>query len=257
MLVATVIWSLTTIAIPPIVRCFSHPVSWSLILLRVVHGAAQGKIFATWFNFGPRLNIFWILGFHFPSLTSLSSKKLNEHERGPFFSIATAGGALGAILAGTAGSLLLYYFGWPDVFRLIGKIKFYHFTQNLNISHRWLWAGVGLAAAVCECQKTKNICAAASAKRRAKRRWQICRLEFAHWRVARRSNESSFLVNWICFSCAKWSATHWLFLINKYTGLLRLPTLARTIVFTSCSLGLQCTSTKIFQGQRYTKTIIY
>jgi MFS family permease len=45
---------------------------------------------------------------------------LNEHDRGPFFSIATAGGAFGAILAGTAGSLLLTFFGWPEVFRLIG-----------------------------------------------------------------------------------------------------------------------------------------
>ncbi|XP_065353869.1 voltage-gated purine nucleotide uniporter SLC17A9-like [Cloeon dipterum] len=99
-LIAALMWSLATLAIPPIVRCYSHPLSWSLIALRVVHGASQG--------------------FHFPSLSSLSSKRLSEHDRGPFFSIATCGSAFGAILAGTAGSFLLTYFGWPEVFRLIG-----------------------------------------------------------------------------------------------------------------------------------------
>jgi len=46
MLAATVVWSLATIAIPPVVRCFSHPVSWSLILLRIIHGASQGEFYS-------------------------------------------------------------------------------------------------------------------------------------------------------------------------------------------------------------------
>ncbi|XP_059484941.1 voltage-gated purine nucleotide uniporter SLC17A9 isoform X2 [Neocloeon triangulifer] len=99
-ILAGLMWSLATLAIPPVVRCYSHPVSWSLILLRVMHGAAQG--------------------FHFPSLSSLSSRRLSVLERGPFFSIATCGSAFGAILAATAGSVLLTFFGWPEVFRLIG-----------------------------------------------------------------------------------------------------------------------------------------
>jgi len=42
-------------------------------------------------------------------------------------------------------------------------------------SFRRLWAGVGLAAAVCQrkCQQTKALCAAAPAEKLAKRRRQI------------------------------------------------------------------------------------
>lgn len=85
------------------------PKSWTysipfIVFIRILNGACQGV--------------------HFPSMISLTSQNLSANERTSFFSLLTAGSAIGTLLTGILGSFILDYFGWPSVFRIIGKLSF-------------------------------------------------------------------------------------------------------------------------------------
>lgn len=103
------------------------PKSWNysipfIVTVRIINGALQGV--------------------HFPSMISLTSQvslsstfypecvarkcpvylqNLSSNERTSFFSMLTSGSAVGTLLTGILGSFILDYFGWPSVFRIIGK----------------------------------------------------------------------------------------------------------------------------------------
>lgn len=123
---AAIAWSVITFSMPNIL--LAAPKSWSysipfIVTVRIINGACQGV--------------------HFPSMISLTSQvsriihtanhcapnfhfdfffqNLCSSERSRFFSLLTSGSALGTLLTGILGSFILDYFGWPTVFRTIGK----------------------------------------------------------------------------------------------------------------------------------------
>lgn len=105
---AAIIWSLITLMMPDIL--LMAPKSWTyaipfIVTVRIVNGACQGV--------------------HFPSMISLTSQNLCAAERTSFFSMLSSGSALGTLLTGTLGSVILDYFGWLSVFRIIGENEIY------------------------------------------------------------------------------------------------------------------------------------
>lgn len=110
---AAIGWSLITFWMPNIL--LAAPKSWTysipfIVFIRIFNGACQGV--------------------HFPSMISLTSQNLGASERTSFFSLLTAGSAIGTLLTGILGSFILDYFGWPSVFRIIGKFSLYILIQN-------------------------------------------------------------------------------------------------------------------------------
>lgn len=100
---AAIGWSLITFAMPSIILI--APSVWNLsipfiVVVRIINGACQGV--------------------HFPSMISVTSQNLSANERTSFFSMLTAGSAVGTLSTGILGSFILDYFGWPAVFRVIG-----------------------------------------------------------------------------------------------------------------------------------------
>lgn len=96
-------WSMITFFMPNILLL--APKSWEysipfIVAVRILNGACQGV--------------------HFPSMISITSQNLSANERANFFSLLTSGSALGTLLTGTLGSIILDYFGWHSVFRIIG-----------------------------------------------------------------------------------------------------------------------------------------
>lgn len=117
---AAIGWSLITFWMPNILM--AAPKSWTysipfIVFIRIFNGACQGV--------------------HFPSMISLTSQNLSASERTSFFSLLTSGSAIGTLLTGILGSFILDYFGWPSVFRIIGKLsaftKLIRRTQNYNV----------------------------------------------------------------------------------------------------------------------------
>lgn len=103
--IASIFWSILTIAMPNIIEISSLLPSFSLafiVVVRVLQGAVQGL--------------------HFPSMVSVTSQNLNVTERTNFFSLLTAGAAVGTLLTGLLGTFLLDFFGWTVVFQVIGFI---------------------------------------------------------------------------------------------------------------------------------------
>lgn len=103
-LLSAIGWSLITFWMPNLIT-FSSTLSADysvafIVFIRILNGALQG--------------------FHFPAMSSLTSQNLSTVERTSFFSILTSGSAMGTLLTGTLGSLLLDHFGWSVAFRVIG-----------------------------------------------------------------------------------------------------------------------------------------
>lgn len=101
---AAIGWSLITFWMPNIILIAPKMTTLSIpfiVVIRIINGAFQGL--------------------HFPSMISVTSQNLSSNERTSFFSILTAGSAFGTLLTGILGSFILDYFGWPTVFRVIGK----------------------------------------------------------------------------------------------------------------------------------------
>ncbi|XP_070495354.1 voltage-gated purine nucleotide uniporter SLC17A9-like [Chironomus tepperi] len=101
--IASIFWSIITIAMPNIIEISSYFQSFSMffiVAIRVIHGFSQG--------------------FHFASMISVTSQNLNVNERTNFFSLLTSGSAFGTLMTGFIGTFLLDYFGWPFVFQVIG-----------------------------------------------------------------------------------------------------------------------------------------
>lgn len=101
---AAIGWSQITFWMPNIL--LMAPKSWTysipfIVIIRILNGACQGV--------------------HFPSMISITSQNLCSTERSSFFSLLTSGSAVGTLLTGILGSFILDYFGWPSVFRIIGK----------------------------------------------------------------------------------------------------------------------------------------
>lgn len=77
----------------------------------------------------------------FPSFAYSSFLQyLSSSERSSFFSLLTAGSALGTLLTGLLGSFILDYFGWQMAFRAIGflgiawalMMRFYTMSSDRN-----------------------------------------------------------------------------------------------------------------------------
>uniref|UniRef100_A0A1B0GKF9 Putative solute carrier family 17 member 9-like protein n=1 Tax=Lutzomyia longipalpis TaxID=7200 RepID=A0A1B0GKF9_LUTLO len=103
MLAAAIGWSLITFWMPNFILMAPKSLSWGIpfiVVVRIINGACQGV--------------------HFPSMISITSQNLCANERASFFSMLTCGSAFGTLLTGTVGSIILDYFGWPAVFRVIG-----------------------------------------------------------------------------------------------------------------------------------------
>uniref|UniRef100_A0A336LJN3 CSON009530 protein n=1 Tax=Culicoides sonorensis TaxID=179676 RepID=A0A336LJN3_CULSO len=103
-LLSAIGWSLITFWMPNIISLSSslgtdYAIAF-IVLIRIINGALQGL--------------------HFPAMSSLTSQNLCVTERTSFFSILTSGSAIGTLLTGSLGSLLLDYFGWSVAFRVIG-----------------------------------------------------------------------------------------------------------------------------------------
>lgn len=105
-LLSAIGWSLITFWMPNIISLSSSlGVDYAIafiVFIRIVNGALQGL--------------------HFPAMSSLTSRNLCTNERTSFFSILTSGSAIGTLLTGSLGSLLLDHFGWSVAFRVIGFI---------------------------------------------------------------------------------------------------------------------------------------
>ncbi|KAG5675181.1 hypothetical protein PVAND_005106 [Polypedilum vanderplanki] len=103
--IASLFWSIITMAMPNIIEISSYFPSFSLafiVFFRVVHGLSQG--------------------FHFASMVSVTSNNLSVTDRTNFFSLLTSGAALGTLITGCFGTFILDYFGWTFVFQVIGFI---------------------------------------------------------------------------------------------------------------------------------------
>ncbi|XP_012281033.1 solute carrier family 17 member 9 [Orussus abietinus] len=98
-------WSFITCLMPIIMKLLSDSdfVIQLLALVRTINGAFQGM--------------------HFPSMISLTSQRLHESERASFFSLLTAGSALGILLTGSLGSYILENYDWTVVFKVLGGLS--------------------------------------------------------------------------------------------------------------------------------------
>lgn len=105
-LLSAIGWSLITFWMPNIILLSTHlsaNIGYGFIVfVRILNGAMQGL--------------------HFPAMISLTSQNLCHAERSSFFSILTIGGAIGTIVTGSVGSLILDYFGWSIAFRILGLL---------------------------------------------------------------------------------------------------------------------------------------
>ena len=63
-------------------------------------------------------------GMHFPSMTSIVTRRNNIKERSFVWGTATSGSALGTIFSGFAGSFLIETAGWPSYFFAIGILAY-------------------------------------------------------------------------------------------------------------------------------------
>lgn len=59
-------------------------------------------------------------GFHYPSVSSIISRKVSEQERSLTYSFICSGSHLGTLLSGSIGSILMDKYGWQSVFYFIG-----------------------------------------------------------------------------------------------------------------------------------------
>ncbi|XP_013777359.1 solute carrier family 17 member 9-like isoform X2 [Limulus polyphemus] len=102
--VAAIGWSLLTFCTPDLIHIFGGPIGviWPIVLGRSILGLCQGV--------------------HFPSVSSLLSKKLRTAEKTFFLSFVFTGAPVGMLLNGSLGSYMLNRFGWQSVFRCAGVL---------------------------------------------------------------------------------------------------------------------------------------
>lgn len=100
-LVSALLWGLITAVIPPAAHVSAVPLVY-ISLLRFLKGLFQGV--------------------HFPSLASLFSQRVREHERAFTCSVVGCGSQIGTLLIGGVGSLLLETYGWESVFYFGGSL---------------------------------------------------------------------------------------------------------------------------------------
>lgn len=135
---AAIVWSIITFLMPNLMSIAGPTATWTItyvVIVRIINGAAQGV--------------------HFPAMMSVVSQNLNAAERTSFFSLLTSGGAIGTLLTGTMGSLMLDYFGWATAFRIFGlmgiswALFLRHFTLEqdksriVNLSDRLMLGASG------------------------------------------------------------------------------------------------------------------
>ncbi|CAH1775098.1 unnamed protein product [Owenia fusiformis] len=95
-------WALITFWTPFIIKLSSdqHTAMVLVVISRVLLGCFQGV--------------------HFPSVTSIVCRKVNDQERSLIYSFITSGSQLGILICGSVGSILLERFGWSSVFYVSG-----------------------------------------------------------------------------------------------------------------------------------------
>ncbi|KAK2194165.1 hypothetical protein NP493_2g17004 [Ridgeia piscesae] len=104
LMLAAVGWSVITFWTPMLVTLFEdkHTVLVAFTLSRVLLGCCQGV--------------------HFPGISSLMSKKVNDEDRAFSFATAVAGSHFGTMFCGSVGSVLLDLYGWTSTFYVIGLL---------------------------------------------------------------------------------------------------------------------------------------
>ncbi|ESP00567.1 hypothetical protein LOTGIDRAFT_112031, partial [Lottia gigantea] len=100
--IAACLWGLITFWTPQLAYAASdkHNALYIVVLTRALQGIFQG--------------------FHFPSMTSLVSKKTTQTERSSTFVAIATGSTFGTLLTGSLGSFLLDRYGWNMPFYFIG-----------------------------------------------------------------------------------------------------------------------------------------
>lgn len=101
----------------PIAACF-----WSLLTFWTPQLAylSTDQFFTLQILVLSRVMIGMAQGFHFPSISSIISRKVTEKDRSLTYSFICAGSPLGTLLSGSIGSLLLEQLGWQSVFYFAG-----------------------------------------------------------------------------------------------------------------------------------------
>ncbi|KAK6180103.1 hypothetical protein SNE40_012312 [Patella caerulea] len=100
---AACLWGLITFWTPQLayVATDKHSALYIVVLTRALQGIFQGL--------------------HYPSMTSLISRKVMERERSFTYSIVATGSHFGTLLTGSLGSFLLDRYGWQMPFYIIGS----------------------------------------------------------------------------------------------------------------------------------------
>ncbi|PVD23171.1 hypothetical protein C0Q70_16434 [Pomacea canaliculata] len=96
------LWSVFTLFTPPVINI----------------SAVMYKSLSAVFAFRMMLGL--SQGVHFPSITSLISRKVHDHEKSLTFSLIGTGAHCGTLLSGSLGSYLMENFGWETPFFLFG-----------------------------------------------------------------------------------------------------------------------------------------
>ncbi|XP_065180863.1 voltage-gated purine nucleotide uniporter SLC17A9-like [Sycon ciliatum] len=98
---SAIVWSLLTGMLPMFVTHSGVPV----IFLRIVTGAFQGV--------------------HYPAMSSLLTAHVREQERTFYFGVVCAGSHIGTVFSGSIVGLLIFRWGWPSVFHVLGALGFF------------------------------------------------------------------------------------------------------------------------------------
>ncbi|XP_035826482.1 solute carrier family 17 member 9 isoform X2 [Aplysia californica] len=100
--IAACMWSLITFWTPQLAYLSTdkHISLYIVVLSRVSLGICQG--------------------FHYPGMTSIISRKVNEQERSLTYSMVASGSHIGTLLTGSVGSILMDRYGWQFPFYFIG-----------------------------------------------------------------------------------------------------------------------------------------
>lgn len=107
MMYCSLLWITMTIMLPVLARYpgfFFPSNTFGVLVARFLTGVGQGM--------------------HFPSMTSIVTRRNNVMERSWVWGTAISGSALGTIFSGFAGSFLIDHVGWPSYFFTIGILAY-------------------------------------------------------------------------------------------------------------------------------------
>ncbi|XP_033644949.1 solute carrier family 17 member 9-like [Asterias rubens] len=101
---AAIIWGLVTIITPQVPYIYSSKAAsiYSMAFIRFLLGITQGV--------------------HYPSMSSLISKKVSTKDKPTVFSFIFAASSAGALFTGAVGSVMLLYFHWQTIFYFVGLL---------------------------------------------------------------------------------------------------------------------------------------